>query len=779
MTVSIARAAHVSPALSVRDLIVTYKGMSKPTVSDISFDVSIGETVLITGRSGSGKSTLAMTVAGLIPASVEGDVEGELFLHPDFASPGKIGYVFQDPDAQFCMQHVDDEIAFGLENLQIPREQMVDKITKALQQVGQQVPLHASHTTFSGGMKQKLAIASALALDADLFIFDEPTANLDPLATRQVFETILRLQEMGKTILVIEHKFNPILPYVDKVIDIAEDGVGCRVSAAKSWVASTSVHMPQHDEGSRLNSLQADPFTTKNPILELCDCQLSYGKQAVWRDVSLALNKGEWVAILGPNGAGKSSLLEVLAGLTHPTSGEVMLNGSPLRRMRKRDIYRTIAYGFQNPEYQFLYERTGDEMVGHIVEGNVPAEVYRQLAQFGLADFVNMSPYQLSQGQKRRLAVAVMLQENHELYLFDEPTYGQDEQSEAAILAQLSALRDIGKTIVTVTHDVSLVRKYANRVLVVADEKLLYDGSVEGLFKNRELLLHAHILDDVRPITRSGEASDAHVFPHEMRSNQLSEDDATCVKSIEQRSWFAEIHPGVKLLTLLITSTFTMFVNNFTELSQMWTLVIVITFGLAWCQPYRLAKRMSVVLLFYLIYLWTFSANSAVPNGYHEIHWLWFQISAYGFWKGVLVALRTFATVVYAYVFLVTTDGTDFLVSLSQSFRISPKLSYAMMAGTSFIPRFQRDLRTFRQAKAVRGRHGIWLFRPVTYALPLLSQAIRHSERMAIAMEARGFQRKAAEKYDGRTYYRETPVRGYDYVFAVLVLIATIYLFWW
>lgn len=771
MTHSFARAAaDLSPVLSVRNLSVRYPETSRPAVKSVSFDIERGQTVLVAGSSGSGKSTLALALAGCIPESIEAEVTGDIHFRSDVCERGRIGYVFQDPETQFCMTQVDDEIAFGLENMKTARIDMQSKILRALRQVGLDVDLVAHHQDFSGGMKQKLAIASALALDAELFIFDEPTANLDPLATRQVYESIVHLREAGKTILVIEHKFEPLLPYVDNVIELPSVSPVVDIGAELDLVAQA-----QQPHADLIHS--SPPDATKR-VLELSEVHLSYGSKSVWRDVSFAAYQGDWIAILGPNGSGKSSLLEVMAGLTSPSHGQVKLFEQSIDKIPPRERYRKLGYGFQNPEYQFLFERTCDEVAGHFVGDTIPADVMQTLREYGLQECAEHSPYQLSQGQKRRLAVAVMLRENHDIYLFDEPTYGQDSQSEQWILGKLNRLVASGKTVVTVTHDVMMAREYATRALVLADGELLYDGLVDALFTRERVLEKAHLLDDVRPVMQHEASCETQATTQNNECAAVSLDSGKEMRlPVERRSPMGRVHPGLKLFTLLFISTLTMFVNDFSHLAWMWGMVVFLSFGFAWCRPQKMVKRLSVLLVFYVAYIWTFAANATVPPGSAQVQWLWFHISMYGFWQGVLVALRTFATVIYAYVFLATTDITSFLVSLSQSFKIPPKLPYAMLAGTSFIPQIERDVRTLRQAKAVRGRRGRLLLRPATYALPLLSQAVRHSERMAIAMEARGFRAQAANAYHGRTYYRSTPIRIFDVAFASSALIVAVVLF--
>ncbi|MCY0880325.1 MAG: ATP-binding cassette domain-containing protein, partial [Firmicutes bacterium] len=494
----------------------------------------------------------------------------------------------------------------------------------------------------------------------------------------------------------------------------------------------------------------------RDALVETTGVAIAYGQKAVLTDVSLAISQGEWVAILGPNGTGKSSLLEVLAGLTKPSRGSVSLAGRPILQVPVSARYRRLSYGFQNPEYQFLFERVADEMAGRVVFPSPSEEVLQALDAVDLRSHAEQSPYALSQGQKRRLAVAVMIQQQSDLYLFDEPTYGQDAVSEAKILTLLERLRAEGKAIVTVTHALDLVRRYATRAIVLAEGSVIYDGGIDELFGREDILRQAHLMADTESLRLGGELATPPSFGLEP-CRDCDGDTTASMGSRKSPLW--RLHPSLKLIPFLWLSVWMLFANDFSTIGRLWTLPVVLAAPLGWCNPWRMAKWLWPIILLYAVYIWTFSANGAVPPGDSVLHVAWFQLSWYGMWQGVLVAVRTFATVVVAYVFLATTDGTDFVVSLSQTFGCTPKLSYGVMAGTGFIPRFQRELRIFRLAKRVRGRTGWWIFRPVTSALPLLAQSIRTSERLATAMEARGFFGPPAEQARARTYFRWTPLR--------------------
>ncbi|WP_304457902.1 ATP-binding cassette domain-containing protein [Alicyclobacillus sendaiensis] len=759
-------------AVEVRGLTVTYEEAAQPALVDVSFTLARGQCLLVIGPSGCGKSTLAMTIAGIVPRSIEARVEGEVRLAQELQAPGKIGYVFQDPDLQFCMHRVDDELAFGMENLRVARDEMSSRMRSALAAVGLRVGLGARHHAFSGGMKQKLAVASALAMDADFVILDEPTANLDPDSRRHVYDVIRRLKEAGKTVLVIEHRYEPLLEVADEVLELAPGG------------RAVAVHRPEDAprRAPRHRQRRATVRAKDAPVLEARGLALRYGHQDVWRDVHLAVRPGEWLAIVGANGAGKSSLLEVLAGLRRPTAGEVRYRGELFHRMPAKARYGRIAYAFQNPEYQFLYERVADEMAGCVLGDEVPDEVERELRAYGLAGLGHHSPFGISQGQKRRLAMAVMMRQGADVWLVDEPTYGQDEESERMILDRLDALCEAGKAVIAVTHDLDLVRAHADRVMVLADGGVLYDGPPEALLRNRALLRRAR-LDETAPVAPSV-AQDTWGAPErEAVSVEMERDPAAMPAQAPSsarraRSPLMRWHPDVKAVALLCVAAVALCARTFAAEGWLWALVGILAFALGWLSPWKLVKRLSPLLVIYAVYLWAFAANAAAPVGTHAVHWLWFDLTGYGFKQGLLVVLRTFATVVLAYVLVATTDGTDFMVGLSQSFHLPPKLSYGAMAGTGFLGRFQHDLNVFRMARRVRGREGWWVLRPVRYALPLLAQSIRVSERLAIAMEARGFFGPPAERWDGRTYWRRLRLRAGDLIAAGIAVAAALACLW-
>lgn len=500
-----------TPVAYVTNLRLKFPGAADLQFKDFSLSVAKGEKVLLLGPSGCGKSTLLQVLTGIIPHSVEVPMKTEDILIPD-----EWGYVFQDPDSQFCMPYVDEELAFVLENLQVPREQMPALIDHYLQLVGLRLTdRHTPIQSLSQGMKQRLAVASVLALQPDMLLLDEPTALLDPEGTKQVWETIKQVGN-DKTILIVEHKIDHIIDFVDRIVvldaagriigdgpkqdifsrhkedfrrfgiwypevwdDYLEEKLQVHMHASlplRTESAIAGLHADTElQTGSTSSSLQADidpqPRSEKlsadeTPVIELRDFVAYRGKTPVTTCAECMLSAAEWVTVVGENGAGKSTLLLGLMQLIR-TSGHYAIHGTPASDIR--NLSDVLAFVFQNPEFQFVTNRTRDEIaytlqLNGFSEEKTSGIVNRLLEQFDLYAQQELHPYQLSMGQKRRLSVASAVVMEQPVLLLDEPTFGQDARSTFAILEKLEQWRERGTTIIMVTHDMRIVQHFATQV---------------------------------------------------------------------------------------------------------------------------------------------------------------------------------------------------------------------------------------------------------------------------------------------------------------------------
>ena len=443
-------------------------------VRDASFRIDPGERVLLLGASGSGKSTLLHGLAGVLGGGEEGEAEGHLLIDgvPAAAVRGRAGLVLQDPDSQVILARVGDDVAFGCENLGVPRDRIWPRVRAALAAVGLDVPLDHPTKALSGGQKQRLALAGALAMRPGLVLLDEPTANLDPVGVAEVRSAVQAMLDAHETTLVVvEHRVDVWLPLVSRVIVLGEGGViadgapddvlgaqGPRLAAGGVWVPGIPPALP--------------PAPRRGPAEAVLSARgLDVARVAgrpVASGVDLDVRAGAALAVTGPNGAGKSTLGLTLAGLLPPAGGALSASdalrdgaaASPIR-WSSRQLLTRIGTVFQDPEHQLLAKTVRDELeVGPKALGlgatETAGRVDDLLVRLRLDRLAGANPYTLSGGEKRRLTVAASLATRPRVLVLDEPTFGQDARTWAELVALLAELRDAGSAIVAITHDLDV-----------------------------------------------------------------------------------------------------------------------------------------------------------------------------------------------------------------------------------------------------------------------------------------------------------------------------------
>jgi energy-coupling factor transport system ATP-binding protein len=458
---------------------------------DLTLSFKKGEKVLLLGPSGCGKSTLIQVLSGLIPYSIDIPIKSE-----NIQIPNSWGFVFQDPDSQFCMPFVDEEIAFVLENLQVPREEMPERINELLDMVGLQLEdIHTSIQALSGGMKQRLAIASVLALNPDVIFLDEPTALIDEEGTEQIWNTVKNISR-DKTIIIVEHKIEQIIDFVDRVIIFTPDGelladgnMTYIFSNYKEELKKYGIWYPGAWEDFKRENNQK-PVSLRNDNEVHLKNFHGYRKKEVKISLEEALiHSGEWIAVNGQNGAGKSTLLLSLMQLIK-TSGDYQINEQSIKKLA--DLQRKAYLVFQNPEYQFITNSVFEEISYELKGGKeINNEYFHKKANdlltiFGLHDKQHQHPYHLSLGEKRRLSVATAFIQNPKLLLLDEPTFGQDAQNTFKLLELIEAERQKGTIIIMVTHDLNIVQHFATRIWEVKEGRVISDRKKNETKKEAE-----------------------------------------------------------------------------------------------------------------------------------------------------------------------------------------------------------------------------------------------------------------------------------------------------
>ena len=469
------------PAVEARGWGWRHAGRQAWAIRGLDLCIEEGERVLLLGASGAGKSTLLLALAGLLDPSGGGESEGELLVRgadPTIARD-ETAIVFQDPETQLVAARAGDDVAFGLENRCVPTERIWPRVHAALAAVAFPYPADRRTEALSGGEKQRLAIAGAIALEPRLLLLDEPTANLDDEGARQVTAVLRTVAaESVRTLIFVEHHVEAALSLVDRVVVIGAgagviaDGPPARVfatdgallAALSVWVPGLAPHRPPTRErgaGGEVIALGRD-------------LAYRYPGSDAWAldGADLDVAGGEAVALTGPNGSGKSTLALLIAGLLRPMRGTARLGEDDAWRLPARRLVTRVGTVFQDPEHQFVTGRLDDELaVGPRRAGRTPSDARRiamdLLERLHLAHLAAANPFTLSGGEQRRLSVATALATSPALLVLDEPTFGQDRRTYAELVDLLGAHRDAGGSLVFATHDADLVASLADRALAL------------------------------------------------------------------------------------------------------------------------------------------------------------------------------------------------------------------------------------------------------------------------------------------------------------------------
>ena len=511
--------------ISLKDLTFRYGDATKPALQDIELEIADGEFVLITGPSGCGKSTLCRCLNGLIPHFYGGEITGmvevqelNVLEHPTKELATRVGMVFQDPENQLVAMDVEREIAFGLENLAFPREIIAKRIEESLDTLGISNIRYRQIHELSGGEKQKVAIASVLALHPDILVLDEPTSELDPKGAEDVLSTVKRLNdELGLTVILIEHRLDRVIHLVDRMIvldegrivaddrprrvlangDMARVGVGVPpiarmaqrlrdngidVSDIPLTVKEGRSMLEDVFKNTRKSPLPSDERAKGKPVIEIENLWHIYpdGPSAL-NNVSLSICKGEFVAIMGRNASGKTTLVKHINGLLRPTKGKVRVSGIDTQRATIAELARKVGFVFQNPNDHLFADTVEDETAFILKnlgykDGEITSRVDEMLEMFNLKVYRKQYPRSLSGGERQRVALASILVAKPEVLILDEPTRGMEHRLKGELMRFLDGYRENGNTVILVTHDVETVAEYADRVILLGEGKVVVDG---------------------------------------------------------------------------------------------------------------------------------------------------------------------------------------------------------------------------------------------------------------------------------------------------------------
>ncbi|HAF61867.1 MAG TPA: hypothetical protein DCK95_06030 [Anaerolineaceae bacterium] len=463
--------------ISITHLTYHYSEEEKPVLEDVNLHIQSGEWCLISGLSGSGKTTLAYAMAGILYHQELGSYQGQVKIGehiveeiPLYQISDMVGFVQQNADNQFCTLNVAEEMAFGLENKCIEVSEMKQRIHEALRETqAEESLLERSLFELSGGEKQKIAIASILALQPSILILDEPTSNLDIESTRLIFEVLQELhREKNITVILIEHKVNLFAPLFKRCIfldggKITFDG---ETERSPLFLSKKTSRNPRKEENVKTGSVS----------VLLKDWNYSNGNGFRLEVPELALHQGEIIALMGPNGSGKTTLMKTICGMLKPTHGNMTKYGKEIQALEPRQC----GFVFQNADDQLFTNSVTEEIQYGLDNFHCHDTAHLDmmdslLETFRLQGRRTANPHQLSYGEKKRLNLAATLVYDPDILLLDEIFIGQDIYQVQFIIEKLKELRDAGMTIMAAIHDLSLVQVMADRVLFLENGRLQFD----------------------------------------------------------------------------------------------------------------------------------------------------------------------------------------------------------------------------------------------------------------------------------------------------------------
>ncbi|KGY10086.1 ABC transporter ATP-binding protein [Vibrio sinaloensis] len=524
------------------DFSFRYESLDKPTLKHINLRIEKGEKIVIIGPSGSGKSTLGQCLNGLIPHAIKGEITGNLTLHGLQCAKlqlhqitEQVGSVLQDTDSQFVGLSVGEDIAFALENQQVSNVDMYPIVKSTAKMVELETMLDRSPQDLSGGQKQRVSLAGILVDDVDTLLFDEPLAALDPKTGRKTIEIIDQLhQESGKTIIIIEHRLEDVLHRpVDRIIlmeqgeviaDLTPDEMlaspllaehGIREPLYLSALKSAGCTIHATDKPASLNHYPIDQCQSQflqwrsnvvsennnsDKLLEVSNLTYSYdGERNALEEVSFSIRRGEFVSILGKNGSGKSTITKLIMGVIAPDDGTITFNGEALQELPIFERSQKIGVVMQNPNHMISHHMIFDEIAFGLRNKGLSEEIIKEkvlsiLELCGLSKYRNWPIEALSYGQKKRVTIASILALEPELLILDEPTAGQDYRNYTAMLNFIHKLnRELGITVIIISHDMHLVLEYTQRSIVICDSKLIADAPMTQVFSQPALLDKANL----------------------------------------------------------------------------------------------------------------------------------------------------------------------------------------------------------------------------------------------------------------------------------------------
>lgn len=507
--------------IKIKDLTYYYPNMEKPALDKINLEIPGGQFVLLVGGSGCGKSTLIRAIAGLVPDFYGGSYGGKIYINDKEVRQmerrslvQQVGVVFQDPESQLVMTSVEQEIAFGLENLGLPNSLMKRRVMEVTGALALSGCLHSFIPELSGGQKQKVALASVLAMQPEILVLDEPTSQLDPVAGEEILTMVKRLnEENGITVILVEQRLERCFHLADRVLvmesgRILYDGAP---DAAARWAVKNDLpfvpplarlfagagypDVPLTVKRGReilrsyypLSGLSVQASKIKSPgpggdecLVDIQNLWFTYpnGKEAL-KNINFKIRPGDFIVIMGGNAAGKTTLLKNINGLLKPGRGQVKVLNRDTKKLSVEELASTVGYLSQDPNDYLFLPTVREELAFTLNNLGLPDNGISKeiLSRLQLTPHAGVFPRDLSAGERQRVALASVLVARPRLLLLDEPTRGLDYRLKAELGNILRELQKEGTAIVVVTHDVEFAAEYADSIVLMAEGTIIAGGS--------------------------------------------------------------------------------------------------------------------------------------------------------------------------------------------------------------------------------------------------------------------------------------------------------------
>lgn len=527
--------------IAINHLKYHYPNTEVLSLNDINLEIEKGSFVGIVGENGAGKSTFCYALAGLVPNFFKGAYGGSILIDdaevaktPVARLCRKVGLVFQNPFNQLsgAKDNVFEEVAFGLQNFGIPKEEIIQRVNKVLDLLEISEYKERNPFDLSGGQMQRVAIASVLVMNPEVLILDEPTSQLDPAGSEEIFQVVTKLKKTGITIIMVEQKIEKLAQYCDQILllhqgkqidfgapdsifsrdDLFQYGIKapaytelCKHLHIKkanglfpATLEDTLLLRDQFSHASKTKNKLSKNTTVPETVFDIQEINFSYFENTpVLQDLNLQLHR-QATAIVGQNGAGKTTLVKLLKGLLRPVTGQIFYLGNDIKEKTVAMLASQIGYVFQNPDDQIFKYKVIDEVMFGPVNIGMKPETARQkamdaLCMMGLEQKAMMNPYDLELHERKLVAIASVLAMDTQVLILDEPTIAQDVKGRMIIGKMIRELTQNGKTVISILHDMDFVASYFDRIIVMRKGEVIASGTREEIFAQQDILSEARI----------------------------------------------------------------------------------------------------------------------------------------------------------------------------------------------------------------------------------------------------------------------------------------------